>query len=326
MLNFMEVAFPTGVPVWTTDNEVIYEDHSILLRCFRSSPGEPTLIVPPQAGHSSAIADYDHGQSLVATVLENTEGPVYAIDWKSATLERKDDTINDLVTSVLYSLIYSGPAHLIGLCQGGWLATLVAARYPFASLSLMPIAAPIDFHAGGGHIFETITELGIEPYQAIVEANGGLMTGDMMLFGWKLMNFADRYLGDYMDIWTDVLLGNQKKLKKVKRFRTWYEYTQDLSGAWYLQACEELFLRNLLVSGDFKVHGFNVQLSDIKCPVAMLAGELDDITLEEQLFALGDYVQGRVYEATIPKCGHVGCFMGSKSQEYIAEAVRWIHE
>ena len=326
MLDYFSVAFPTGRPMWTTDNEVVYKDHAIILRCFRSGEGEPTLVLPPQAGHSSHIADYDHGQSLVATALKNTSGPVYCIEWPSATIDRKDESVDDLVDMVLTAITHIGKSHLIGLCQCGWLATIVTALYPEIVLSLMLVAAPIDFHAGGGVIYETITKLGMKPYRDVVRDNKGLMPGAMMLLGWKLMNPVDRFMGDYVDIWTDVLLGNTKKLAKVKKFRTWYEFTQDLSGVWYLQACEELFLKNQLVRGNFKVHGEFVDLSKITCPVAMIAGELDEITLQSHLFALSSYIKSsRVYVCTIPKCGHIGCFMGTKSQGHIAEALIWIH-
>lgn len=70
-IKFMATAFPTEKPVWTTNNEIVLEHPAFLLRCFRKGPGSPTLVVPPQAGHSSHIADYDVNQSLVETTLKN---------------------------------------------------------------------------------------------------------------------------------------------------------------------------------------------------------------------------------------------------------------
>ena len=41
----------------------------------------------------------------------------------------------------------------------------------------------------------------------------------------------------------------KRKMEKVKKFRTWYEYVQDIAGAWYLEAVEHLFLKNELIKG-----------------------------------------------------------------------------
>ena len=324
IFKYMDTAFPTGTPKWTTDNEVVLETSAVRLRCFRKGDDGPaTLIVPPQAGHSSHISDYDKGQSLVETTMKSRKGAVYCIEWLSCTHDRRWENIGELVCQLDTCYKHLGEAHIIGLCQGGWLSATYASLEEV--LSLTCVASPIDFHAGGGVIYDTVTDLGMKPYKTIVEMHGGIMPGAMMLLGWKMMHPVERFMGDYMDIFTDMLLGNSKKMEKVKRFRTWYEHTQDLAGVWYLEAVENLFLKNKLVKGELELFGKYIHLSNIECPIVMIAGEKDDITLESHLFALGDYTSNaRVYEVTIPGCGHVGCFMGRGSQKYLADAIGWI--
>lgn len=322
-MDFMTTVFPTGLPVWTTDNDVVYESDAIKLRCFRYGEGVPTLVVPPQAGHSSHIADYDKGQSLVATVMANREGPVYCIEWKACTYERRGESIKDLLEQLDTAVMHTAghPVQLIGLCQGGWLSAIYASIFPVHVKSLTCVATPIDFHIGGGTIYDTVTSLGMFPYSWIVMMGGGMMRGEMMLAGWKLMHPVERFLGDYIDIYNM----DDEGRKKTERFRRWYENTQPLAGTWYLQAVEWLFLNNQLVKGELIVAGSPVNLSNITCPVAMIAGGKDDITLESHLFALSDHVSSKdKYQVTIPGSGHVGCFMGRKSQKYIGDAVRWV--
>lgn len=326
-MNYFDVAFPKSPPTWYSKYEVTYESSAFRLLCFRYVKNkESTLVVPPQAGHASTIADYDDGKSLVQTTLACTDGSVYCIDWKSATYERKDETIEDLIDQLrdAFLLIDDSEAHLIGLCQGGWLSAVYAALYPEDVLSLLPIAAPIDFHAGGGVIYETITKYGMTPYRQTVFLCGGLMPGSLMLAGWKMMHPIERFLGDYLDIYKDVQDENISKLEATKRFRTWYEWTQDLAGAWYLEACEKLFLNNDLVNNRLHLKGQLVDLSRINCRVAMIAGEDDDITLRSHLFALKDYVSSQAtMSIIIPSCGHIGCFMGRASQRHISQAIQW---
>ncbi len=326
LMEYMNIAFPTKKPTWTSDNEIIYRHPAFLLRQFRITDGEPTLIIPPQAGHSSHIADYDEGQSLIATVMANREGPVYCIEWLSCPWSRRRESIGDLVKQVLEALSYCGPqVHLIGLCQGGWLSSIVAAISDHRIASLTCIAAPIDFHASGGIIYDTVTELGMEPYKFIVNINNGIMPGTMMLLGWKMMHPVERYIGDYIDIFTDMLIDNKEKMGKIKKFRAWYEYVQDIAGAWYLEAVEHLFLKNELIKGEFYLFDSRVDLGNITCPIAMIAGGKDDITLEPQLYSLGLHASSSdQYMKTIPECGHIGCFMGSKSQAYIADSIQWL--
>jgi poly(3-hydroxyalkanoate) synthetase len=246
------------------------------------------------------------------------------MDWAPATEATKDEDIAGLVGSVVKALNYIGrPCHVIGLCQGGWLATIVAALHPDKVLSLTPIAAPIDAHAGGGVIHDTITRLGMFPAQMAVAMNNGIMSGAMMLLNWKLMHPFERFVQDFTDIWDE--RDNQKKLAKIHKFRTWYEYTQDIAGAWYLEVTENLFLKNQLINGRMVVGGQVVELEDITCPVFTIAGEKDDITLPEQVIALNDAVSSiDTTSLLIPDCGHVGCFMSIKSQPYIEQAVLWV--
>jgi len=321
MNTYLDTAFPLDKPKWTTENEVVLQTEAIILRKFGKKFGRSTIIVPPQAGHSSHIADYDVGQSIVETVLSERHGAVYCIEWLPATQLRKYESINDLLwqLNTVFEFVGGAP-HLIGLCQGGWLSAMYAAVRPNKMSSLTCIAAPIDFHSGGGTIYDTVTKLGMLPYQFFVYSNDGLMSGANMLAGWKMMNFVDRYIIDYIKILG--VLDDTEKIRKIKRFRTWYEYTQNLSGVWYLEAVENLFLKNLLIKKQIKFDGKVIDLSKIKCPVYAIAGQKDDITLTSHLFPLCDIVSSaHTSKVIIPGSGHVGCFMGTSSQKYIGKSV-----
>ncbi|HRT44406.1 MAG TPA: alpha/beta fold hydrolase [Desulfomonilia bacterium] len=319
LMKFFQTASSRGKPEFISPNRKIFEDKAVVLRRFdEDRTGDPILIVPPQAGHHSSIADYAPGQSLVQTCLKHTAHPVYVIEWKSSTLSRREETIDDLVQQVMLCVKKAGaPVVLAGLCQGGWLATIYSALFPGDVRALMLAAAPIDFTAGGGKIQDIVNTLPLMYYQYLVNCGGGNMSGDLMLMGWKMMNAYDRFVRDYLNLWIHVR--DENYLKRTKTFSRWYEYTQDISGRWYLEAVEKLFMQNRLIKGTLEVLCEYVDLQNISCPLALLAGERDDITLIPQVHNLELYAstpRDQIFKAVIPQAGHISVFMGRRALQH----------
>lgn len=328
VLKYCSELMITDKPNWITEHEVIQEDTAYKLIGFnmeKRNERPPVLIIPPQAGHHSSIADFGSpAQSLVQTSADTTDNAVYAIEWKNSV--RLNETIDDLVLYLDVCVENAGgKVHLIGLCQGGWLATIYAAIYPEKVTSLLIGAAPIDFRAGKSKVHEFVDRIPMKGYELMVKSGGGFLRGDVMLSGWKLTSPYERYVEDYVNLWESIRDDN--KLERAKKFRTWYEYTQNISGKWYLQAVYELFKKNKLIQGTMRVLHRNVNLKRITCPVAMIAGEKDDITPFEQVYALSDYVstpESHMFKRIIPKSGHIGVFMRTDSQPHWAEALNFI--
>lgn len=318
----------TETPDWISNYNVVAEDTAYRLLCFNESADNgqpPVFIIPPQAGHHSSIADFGSpAQSLVQTCIKTTDNKVFVLEWKNSV--RKNETIDDLAVYLdACSDIIGEKVHLIGLCQGGWLSAIYASIYPQKVESLLIGAAPIDFKAGESKLHEFVDKIPMEGYKFLVKSGGGFLRGDVMLSGWKLTSPYERYVKDYINIWENI--GNDDKSLRSRKFRVWYEYTQNISGKWYIQAISELFKKNRLIKGELRVLHRAVDLSNITCPVAMLAGEKDDITPKEQIYALGDYIstpEKKQFKRVIPKSGHIGVFMGTDSQNYWAEALQFV--
>ena len=99
------------------------------------------------------IADYHKGQSLIETLLANGIGHVALTDWKPATDDMKDFEIDNYLAELVVAIDdLGGRVNLVGLCQGGWVAAMVAARFPDKVASLVLAGAPIDTDAGNGPI------------------------------------------------------------------------------------------------------------------------------------------------------------------------------
>jgi polyhydroxyalkanoate depolymerase len=326
-----EIAAPPQ-PQWATANRVLLNLDTMRLRDFsRAGHGhahKPVLIDAPYAGHSSTIADYAVGQSLVETLQATGLEHVLVTDWKSATDSMKnfgiDKYLADIDTAVSH---LGGTVDLIGLCQGGWMSAMYAARFPRKVRSLVLAGAPIDTDAGNGSIKRLSHEVPLGFFEEMVAAGGGLMRGRTMLAGWKSMNPGEQYLGKYLELYQHI--EDKNYLKRTETFERWYENPIDLPGAFYLQAIQWIFKENRLAKGQFVGLGERLSLKDIACPVYLLAGSEDEITTKEQVFNAKRYLgtpKGEIVER-LAFGGHIGLFMGSKTLTQcwpdIARWIRW---
>ncbi len=313
-------------PALATPNEVRLDLGTMVLRDYGKPGGLPTLVDAPYAGHTAVIADYHKGQSLVETLLANGNGHVALTDWKSATLDMKDLEIDNYLAEMVVAIDdLGGRVNLVGLCQGGWLSAMIAARFPDKVNSLVLAGAPIDTDAGDGDIKRMVHKSPASFYTELVELGGGLMRGALMLRGWKNMNPAQHYMKDHIDLYEHI--DDPAYIAKEETFKSWYENPIDLPGRWYLQAVTQLFKENRLAKGSFVGLGRRLDLRNITCPLYLLAGAADDITTPEQVLGARNYVgtpPRDIVEQTVPG-GHIGLFMGARTlREYWPPIARWI--
>jgi len=324
-----EIDHPTP-PQWATANVVQADMDTMRLRNFtpagHDAKGIPVLIDAPYAGHSATIADFDKGQSLVETLLASGLDRVFATDWKSATPEMAEYNIDKYLGELNAAVDdLGGKVHLIGLCQGGWLSAMLAARFPQKVQTLVLAGAPIDTAAGNGPIKNMANSVSLSFYQDLVRAGGGRMLGRVMLAGWKNMHPKKQYLEKYVDLYEHI--EDKNYLTRTEKFESWYENPLDLPGTYYLQAIEDLFKRNTFARGEFVGLGQTLNLKAITCPVYLLAGESDDITTKEQVFEAEPLLgtpPDKIIKTLTPG-GHIGLFMGSNTLRTVWPGIaEWI--
>jgi polyhydroxyalkanoate depolymerase len=315
-------------PKLATANRVMLDLRTMLFRDYSApdATGIPAIVDAPYAGHSAMIADFHRGQSLIETLLANGLGRVYLTDWKSATVDMKDLEIDQYLAELNVCVDdLGGRVNLVGLCQGGWMSTMYAARYPEKVVSLVLAGSPIDTDAGDGPVKRMAHTYPTSFYEEMVALGGGLMPGKTMLSGWKNMHPEEHYFKNYVDLYEHI--EDPAYLKKEEIFESWYENPIDLPGRWYLQAIVQLFKENRLAKGQFVALGQRLDLKRIACPVYLLAGEADDITTKEQVFDADKYLgtpHDRIIKKLVPG-GHIGLFMGSRTlKEAWPEIARWV--
>jgi poly(3-hydroxyalkanoate) synthetase len=162
-------------------------------------------------------------------------------------------------------------------------------------------------------------------YEEMVTAGGDRMLGQYMLAGWKSMHPDSQYIEKFIDLYEHI--EDECYVARTERFERWYENPIDLPGRYYLQAIRQLFKENRLAKGSFVGLGRPLDLKDIRMPLYLLAGEGDDITTKEQVFAAEGLVgtpSDRVVKKLAPG-GHIGLFMGEHTlADTWPDIGRWI--
>jgi poly(3-hydroxyalkanoate) synthetase len=313
-------------PVLATPNQPRLDLRTMVLRDYGTPGGIATLVDAPYAGHTAVIADYHKGQSLVETLLANGSKHVALTDWKSATEDMKDLEIDNYLAELVVAIDdLGGRVNLVGLCQGGWVSAMIAARFPEKVNSLVLAGAPIDTDAGDGPIKRMVHASPLSFYEELVALGGGLMKGKFMLQGWKNMHPEQHYVQDQIELYEHI--DDPVYINKEEVFNSWYENPIDLPGRWYLQVITQLFKENRLAKGQFIGLGRKLDLRNITCPVYLLAGASDDITAPEQVLGAANYIgtaKDRIVQQTVPG-GHIGLFMGAGTlKERWPVIGRWI--
>ena len=324
-----EVTFHSEAPPQpATANRISLDLRTLLLRDYsdRNASGLPVIVVAPYAGHSAMIADYHAGQSLMETLGANGVSRRYLTDWKCATDDMKDLEIDQYLAELNVCIDdLGGRVVMVGLCQGGWMSGIYAARDPAKVAGLVLAGSPIDTDAGDGPLKRMVHSLPTAFYQQMVASGGGLMRGSTMVRAWKGMNPTEHYLTEHIDLLDHI--DDPAYLVKKETFEQWYETPIDLPGRWYVQAITQLFKENRLARGRFVALGRMVNLCDILCPTYLLAGEGDDITPREQVFEAAAHLgtpAGQIEQKLVPG-GHIGLFMGSRTlKETWPTIAHWI--
>jgi len=299
---------------WTTPNEVVLQLPSMQLRAFsHGKPGQqPALVCAPYALHGALIADFAPGHSLVEALQKDGVDRVYVPDWRSAVPDMRYLSIDNYLADLNVAVDEIGaPVDLVGLCQGGWLSLVYAARFPGKVRRLVLAGAPVDISTPSD-LSRMVAALPQAGFEQMVQQGGGLVSGEHMLRLWNLpFNQHDveaalqRTLGD----------GSDDGRMLLDRYACWDRATLDLPGTYYLEVTERIFRQNQIAEGRFVALGHRIDLTGVRMPVFLLAGADDIVVPRDQAFATAPLLGTRPawLEQACEPCGHLSLFMGREA-------------
>ena len=299
-------------PKWATEHTIAVELKTVRLRDFSTETTSPaTLLCAPFALHGASICDFAPGHSLVATLRGAGLRRLFVTDWRTATTDMRllgiDQYLADV--NVLVDEI-GGPVDLIGLCQGGWMALVYAARFPAKVRSLVLAGAPVDIQAAPSALSELAHATPLPVFQELVRIGDGIVPGAKVMKFWGTeaveADDARRVLQ------TKETIGSTAFHALEAQFRAWYAWTVDLPGNFFLEVVDKLYKRNELANGSFAALGRGIDLGTIRVPVFLLAAQDDELISPPQLFAAERLVgtaPSKLRKLVVPG-RHVGLFMG----------------
>ncbi len=315
--NWLEMVAPRGdapEPQWATANRTALELASMRLRDFSTgATGQPVLICAPYALHGATIADFAPGHSVVEALRRGGVSHVFVTDWRSATPDMRFFNIDSYLADLNVAVDeFGAPVDLVGLCQGGWLSLVYAARFPSKVRRLVLVGAPVDTKAAASDLSRAVASAPFAMFENLVRLGDGRVIGKHVLETWTpTLDAADsnRVLQATPDL-------DAAALRDLDaRYREWLAWTLDLPGVYYLEAVRRLYRENQIANGKFVALGRRIDLAKVHAPLFLLAARDDDVVAPGQLFAAAGLVgcAGDMIERVTEPCGHLSLFMGART-------------
>jgi len=314
-------------PAWATPNTVVLELKCVRLRDFSTAEEDAaTLLCAPFALHRATIADLAPGHSLVAALREAGLRRLFLTDWRTATPDMRLMGIDDYLAAlnVLVDQL-GGSVNLVGLCQGGWMSLLYAARFPAKVRKLVLVGAPVDIAAGQSALSALAEASPLALFDELVKFGDGRLLGGRVLRFWGAETLASHEIHDLLQ--TQEPIGSPAFAALEMTFRQWYVATLDLPGTYYLEVIEKLYKRNEIAAGRFVALGKRIDLAKVRVPFFLLAARDDELVAPAQLFAADSLVgtPARDVRKALAPCSHGSLFMGRTIlTEFWPRIARWM--
>ena len=304
----------------------------------------PFIIIDPRAGHGPGIGGFKE-DSEVGVALKAGH-PVYFVIFypdpePSQTLADVTDAEAEFVRIVAERHPESAKPVLIGNCQGGWAAMMLASSDPDDTGPVVINGAPMSYWAGndGDNPMRFAGGLlgGSWVSMLASDLGAGKFDGAHLVQNFEYLNPANTYFDKYYHLFDNVDVEPERFLD----FERWW-------GGYYLMNEEEirwivnnLFIGNKLTQGEARLGpGRYFDLKTIKQPIIVFASMGDNITPPQQAFnwisdiyssteeikANGQTIVGLIHA----DIGHLGIFVSGhvakKEHTQIIEVLKYIQQ
>jgi len=290
----------------------------------------PYVIIDPRAGHGPGIGGFKD-DSQVGVALRDGHPVYFVIFYREP---QPGQTLLDVCTAEQQFVRKVRALHpdspkpaIIGNCQGGWAAMMLAAAGPDDTGPIVINGAPMSYWGGAWQEGEGDNPMrysggllgGSWLASFAADMGNGVFDGAHLVENFENLNPANTFWDKYYNVFAKV----DTEAPRFLEFERWW-------GGFYLMNREEiewitqnLFVGNKLWGGDVKAAGGKVfDLREIKAPIILFASMGDNITPPQQAFnwvadvygstdeikARGQVIVGLVHADV----GHLGIFVSGK--------------
>lgn len=328
----------TDVRIATTPKDLVWQQDKVSLYRFRplAEPGlkTPVLLTYGLIGRWTMI-DLQDDRSLVRNLLSHGLD-LYVVDWGNPSRADRWLTLDDYIGGYLDGCVTeisrrSGipRINLLGICEGGVFTTCYAALEPRRVKTLILTITPIDFHADTvddrpGHGFLNIWSRSLSPddVDRLIDVNGNL-PGEFMGAVFNQMT-PMRSLLKY-NLGMLEVADDEGRLLNWLRMEKWIADRPDHPGEAAKQWLKDLYQQNKLIRSELELNGRRVDLGQISMPVLNVYAKDDHIIPPATSRAVAGKIGTTDYSELALPGGHVGVFVGGKSQKLFAPGVaEWL--
>jgi pimeloyl-ACP methyl ester carboxylesterase len=290
----------------------------------------PYVIVDPRAGHGPGIGGFKD-DSEVGVALRDGH-PVYFVTFFPEP--EPGQTLLDVCEAEAQFLHKVRELHpnspkpvVVGNCQGGWAAMMLAATHPEETGPIVINGAPMSYWGGAWSEGEGNNPMryaggllgGTWLASLASDLGNGVFDGANLVQNFENLNPANTLWDKYYQLFANV----DTEPPRFLEFERWWGGFYLLNRAEIEWIVQNLFVGNNLWTGAVRAKGGRaLDLREIKSPIILFASMGDNITPPQQAFnwvadvygsteeikARGQIIVGLVHE----KAGHLGIFVSGK--------------
>lgn len=318
----------TTISVGTTPHDVVYSEDKMKLLHYRKTVNNPypvPVLLVYALVNRYYILDLQPDRSVIKNLLDRGFD-VYTIDWGyPARMDRyltMDDYVNGYLNNAVDFIRNKSGAEkisLLGICVGGTLSAMYTALHPDKVKNLISFVAPIDFENNGSMLNVWAKEMDIDK---IVDYYG-IIPGDFLNAGFLLLDpfrlMMDKYVGFIERI------EDKKAVDNFLRMEKWIFDSPGQAGEAYRQFMKDCYQKNLLIKNRMEIGGQIINLKKISMPFLNIMAQFDHLVPNESSYPLMDAVSSNDKESIVFATGHIGMFVGSKSQNEVCPKIaQWL--
>ncbi|MBC7382485.1 MAG: class III poly(R)-hydroxyalkanoic acid synthase subunit PhaC [Bacteroidia bacterium] len=317
------------IEVATTPKELVWQNDLVKLYHYkRETPAtcKIPVLVSFALMNRHDVLDLQPDRSLMKKLLD--EGlDIYIMDWGYPKRQHRYLTMEDYILGFMGGAVdfirkstNSPKIHKMGICQGGTFSAIYAALFPEKIQSLTVYVTPFDFGANECMLYKWTKDIDVD---AMVDSLG-IIPADMINKGFgSLKPSADisKYFG-MVDMMQD-----EAKMTNFLRMEKWKNDCPDLAGEMFRKYIKDLWRDNKLIKGEFVLGGKMVNLKNLTMPFLNIYATEDNIIPNSSSKPVMKVIGSKDKEEYAFPGGHIGVFVGSKSQKELAPKVAaWISE
>jgi polyhydroxyalkanoate synthase len=272
------------------------------------------------------VLDLQPDRSLMKKFLD--EGlDVYIMDWGYPKKQHRYLTMEDYILGFMNDAVDfvrkstgHDKIHKMGICQGGTFSAIYAAIYPEKLASLTTYVAPFEFSGNECMLYRWTKDIDVD---SMVDALG-IIPADMINSGFSMLK-PSMDVAKYIGVMG--MMEDEAKLMNFMRMEKWKADCPDLAGEMFRKYIKDLFRDNLLIKDKFEIGGHQVKLKNINMPVLTVYATEDNIIPNSSTIPFNDKIGSKDKELYAFPGGHIGVFVGNKSQKELGPAVaKWVKD